>query len=97
MKWRRIVAFGFAGVALLVVSVLLYLAFGDLGRHKQTVEDFVSTVMGIVPSDPRHAKAKAILQDNFDQSKASGANATDSLKATFQLACLSPTSVVVGL
>jgi uncharacterized protein involved in outer membrane biogenesis len=46
MKWRRIVAFGFAGVALLVVSVLLYLAFGDLGRHKQTVEDFVSKHTG---------------------------------------------------
>jgi hypothetical protein len=61
------------------------------------LEDFVTTVMGIVPSDPRHERAKAILQDNFDQSKAGGANMADSLKATFQLACLSPTSVVVGL
>lgn len=61
------------------------------------LEDFVTTVMGIVPSDSRHAPAKAILQDNFDQSKAAGANATDSLRATFQLACISPTSVVVGL
>lgn len=61
------------------------------------IEDLVSTVMGIVPSDPRHGPAKAILQDNFDQSKAGGANASDSLKATFQLACLSPTSVVIGL
>lgn len=61
------------------------------------LEDFVTTVMGIVPSDARHDRAKAILQDNFDQSKAGGSNATDSLKATFQLACLSPTSVVVGL
>lgn len=61
------------------------------------LEDFVSTVMAVPPSDPRHGPAKAILQDNLDQSKASGADATDSLKATFQLACLSPTSVVVGL
>lgn len=61
------------------------------------LEDFVTTVMGIVPSDPRHAKAKAILQDNYDQSIAAKSNPTESLKSTFQLACLSPTSVVVGM
>jgi hypothetical protein len=34
------------GVGLLVLSVLLYLAFGDLGRHKRTVENFVSKHTG---------------------------------------------------
>jgi uncharacterized protein involved in outer membrane biogenesis len=50
------VAFGFAGVGLLVVSVLLYLAFGDLGRHKQTVEDFVS----------KHTGREFVIEGSFE-------------------------------
>jgi len=46
MRWRRILAFSLGGVGLLVLSVLLYLAFGDLGRHKRTVENFVSKHTG---------------------------------------------------
>src|SRR5262245_27530464 len=46
MRWRRVLAFSLGGVGLLVLSVLLYLAFGDLGRHKQTVENFVSKHTG---------------------------------------------------
>jgi hypothetical protein len=61
------------------------------------IEDFVTTVMGLVASDPKHPQALAILKDNYAQSIAGGATATQSLKATFALACLSPSSVIVGL
>lgn len=61
------------------------------------LDDFVATVMNIPPSDPRSAPARAILADNFTASKAGGANATQALQATFSLACLSPTSVIIGL
>jgi hypothetical protein len=61
------------------------------------LDDFVATVMALVPSDPRAAEARAILADNLDASQKGGASATDALKATFTLACIAPTSVVVGL
>jgi hypothetical protein len=61
------------------------------------IDDLLSNVMGLVASDPRREKAKAILVDNFDAAKAAGANPTDALKSTFSLACFSPTSVIVGL
>ena len=59
--------------------------------------DMVSTVMDIPPGDARYEPAVAILTDNFTSSTASGSNASDSLKATFTLACLAPSSVIVGL
>ncbi|MEO7114006.1 MAG: hypothetical protein ABI183_26435 [Polyangiaceae bacterium] len=61
------------------------------------IADMVTTVMGLTPSDPRSAPAIGILEDNFAQSKAGGANASDSLKATFTLACIAPSSVIIGL
>lgn len=61
------------------------------------IADMVSTVMGIPLGDDRYATAISILTDNFNASKASGSNATDSLKATFTLSCISPSSVIVGL
>ena len=63
----------------------------------KAIADFVGNIMAIVPSDPRAAQATAILKDNFTAAQASGVNATDALKATFTLACIAPTSVVVGL
>jgi hypothetical protein len=61
--------------------------------------DFVATVMGIPPSDPRSAPALAILKDNFTQSLSSDAKmtATNALKATFTLACVAPSSIAMGL
>ncbi len=59
--------------------------------------DFVATVMGIPPADPRSAAAKVILKDNYTQSIAAKATPTDSLKATFTLACIAPTSIAMGL
>jgi hypothetical protein len=63
------------------------------------IADFVTTVMGIPPSDPRAAPARGILEDNYAQSisPTGGANASDALKATFVLACIAPSSVIIGL
>jgi hypothetical protein len=59
--------------------------------------DMVTTVMGLVASDPRTPQATNILNDNFAAAKSGGADASDALKSTFTLACIAPTSVIVGL
>jgi hypothetical protein len=61
------------------------------------IADFISTVMGLTSSDPRAPAAQQILADNFAAAKNAGASATDSLKSTFTLACIAPSSVIVGL
>ena len=61
------------------------------------IADFVATVMGIVPADPKHGPALALLKENYDGARTGGANAKDALKATFNLACISPPSVIIGL
>ncbi len=67
-------------------------------KPADAITDFVATVMGLVSSDPRAAQAQAILTDNFAASqKTTGVSATDALKATFTLACIAPSSVIVGL
>ena len=69
----------------------------DSTKPDVAIADFVATVMNMGPTDPRSAQMVTILNDNFAAAKAAGSNATDSLKATFTLACIAPTSVVVGL
>ena len=64
----------------------------------KAIDDFVSNVMAVVPTDARYEATKAILTDNFTEaSTLGGIDKTTALKATFQLACLAPTSVIVGL
>lgn len=85
---------------------------GDDSRYKSTapeaaIDDMVTVVMGLPPSNPRAAGAKQILLEHFNAARAlpstdAGADAgtiraVDALKSTFQLACLSPSSVIVGL
>lgn len=86
----------------LVASQVVDVSGGGTSRYVSTdpstaILDMVSTVMDIPPADPRYEQAVAILTDNFTASTASGSNASDSLKATFTLACLAPSSVIVGL
>jgi hypothetical protein len=61
------------------------------------IADFVSTVMGLVPSDPRAAPATTLLSQHFATTMSMGATASDALKSTFITACLAPSSVSIGL
>ena len=61
------------------------------------INDFVTIVMDLPASDPRAASANAILVDNFTAAKGTGVTATDALKSTFTLACIAPSSVILGL
>ena len=68
----------------------------DSTKSDGAIADFVATVMALVQSDPRAATAQQILSDNFARAKANGATPKDALKSTFTLACISPTSAMVG-
>jgi hypothetical protein len=59
--------------------------------------DFVSLVMGLVPSDPRSASALSILKKHFDAATQQGSTPADALKSTFVAACLAPSAVSIGL
>jgi len=43
---RRLAAIGFSAVGALLVAVVLYLAFGDLGRHKGRIEALATQALG---------------------------------------------------
>lgn len=66
-------------------------------RPAEAMDDFIATLMAIVPADPRTPDIRQILQEHFDAARATGASAADALKSTFTLACASPASVLVGL
>jgi hypothetical protein len=87
-------------VCRLVADQVVDVAAGSKYSSKNVdgaITDFVATVMGIVSSDPRAAQAQAILKDNYTAALATKASPTDSLKSTFTLACIAPSSVVMGL
>lgn len=58
------------------------------------ISDMVHHLMGVLA--PRDTEAIAILTDHFDAARADGNSATDALKSTFILACMSPSVVSVG-
>jgi hypothetical protein len=62
------------------------------------IADFVGTIMGLCPSDPRAAPATALLHDHFTAAmQQQGATASNALKSTFVTACLAPSAVSIGL
>lgn len=61
------------------------------------IDDFVGTIMALVPSDPRAAPAVKLLKEHFTTATVQGASASDALKSTFVVACLAPSSISVGL
>lgn len=64
----------------------------------KAIEDIVSRVMGVPPSDPKHANSVSILTDHYNAAKAtSGGSATNALRSTFSAACQSPPSVALGI
>lgn len=60
------------------------------------ITDFVRILLGFPPSDPRAARAEAVLKSHFDEASLAGAQPADALKSTFVAACLSPSFVAIG-
>lgn len=62
------------------------------------IADFVQTVMGIVPSDPRYMQAVSILTSH-DQAALSvqGTTPTEALESTFVAACIAPSAISIGM
>jgi len=58
------------------------------------ISDFVHALMGIEKA--RDATPLAILQDHFQAAKGAGLSASDALKSSFLLACLSPSIAGIG-
>jgi hypothetical protein len=67
------------------------------GDPDTAIGDFVSIVMALTPSDARSAPATALLKAHFTQATEGGATATNALRSTFVAACLTPSSVSIGL
>jgi hypothetical protein len=67
------------------------------GDPNGAIADFVSIVMGLVPSDPRSAPATSLLQAHFSGAMQQGATATAALQSTFVAACLAPSAVSIGM
>jgi hypothetical protein len=62
------------------------------------IGDFISGLMALTASDPREAPARALLEAHFQSAIAKdGISATDALRSTFVVACLSPSLVSIGL
>jgi len=61
------------------------------------IADFTALIMALPPSDPRSAPARDLLKAHFTQAEAAGARPADALKSTFVVACLSPSSISIGL
>ena len=66
-------------------------------QSEAAIDDFVATIMTLLPSDPRSSEARQILREHFEAAKSSGSSASEALKSTFTLACASPSSVIMGL
>jgi hypothetical protein len=61
------------------------------------IEDFVSTVMGVPPSEPSHATAVQILNQHFEDAEGDGAAPDAALRSTFAAACESPVTLAFGI
>jgi hypothetical protein len=61
------------------------------------LEDMVTNLMALPPSDAKHARAVAMLKAHNAAAVASGASATNALRSTFAAACLAPTSTGLGI
>ncbi len=67
-------------------------------QYSSAIDDFVTIVMGLTPSDPRHGQAQSILTSHYQSAlKQSGTTATAALQSTFVAACMAPSAVSIGM
>ena len=69
----------------------------DSTKKDAAITDFVTNIMGITPADPTSATVTQLLTDHYNTAITAGAKPAEALASTFIVACLSPTSVAVGL
>jgi hypothetical protein len=67
------------------------------GQPDAAIADFVAIVMALTSSDPRAPQATTLLRSHFDAAMQGGASATAALQSTFVAACLSPSSIGIGM
>jgi hypothetical protein len=60
------------------------------------IESMVTKIMGVPPSDPKHAASVTTLTSHFTDAKAKG-DATSALRSTFSAACQSPPVLALGI
>lgn len=61
------------------------------------IADFVSIILALTPSDPRSQPLTNALKSHYTQALGQGATATNALRSTFVVACLSPSAISIGL
>jgi hypothetical protein len=69
----------------------------DSTKKDTAITDFVENIMGITAADPNNAAVTQLLNDHYAAAVAAGAKPIEALSSTFVVACLSPTSVAIGL
>ncbi|MEY4589247.1 MAG: hypothetical protein RL497_1323 [Pseudomonadota bacterium] len=80
----------------LVVDGSQYKVFSS-SNVPAALEEMVSSLMALPPSEPKHARALAILKAHHAAAVAAGANAANALRSTFTAACLAPSSTGLGI
>jgi hypothetical protein len=66
-------------------------------QANEAIADFLATIMGLPPGDPRAAPMGDLLREHHGEATRGGASALDALQSTFVLACQSPLGISVGL
>jgi hypothetical protein len=61
------------------------------------IADFVTILMALPSSDPRASQATSLLKAHYTAAMQQGGNASNALKSTFVVACLSPSFISIGL
>jgi hypothetical protein len=61
------------------------------------IDELVSLLMALPPSDPRAPRAKQLLRDHFDAAMQQGKAATAALRSTFVTACVAPSAISIGM
>jgi hypothetical protein len=69
----------------------------DSTKKDMAITDFVENIMGITALDPNNTAVTQLLNEHYAAAVAAGAKPIEALSSTFVVACLSPTSVAIGL
>jgi hypothetical protein len=69
----------------------------DPASAEAAIDRMVGELMGLPPTDPRRADARAVLAEHNAEAIASGVTADVALQSTFVLSCLAPSVTGVGL